>query len=193
MEQAVRILGIDPGSRVTGYGIIECVRQRFQCVSAGCIRLTHLEMAQRLGQLHQELLEIVQNFSPDHCAIEDAFVDKNISSALKLGQARGAAIAAVATQGLPVYEYAPRVVKKNIVGTGAAEKTQIQHMIQVLLALKTPLQKDASDALGVAICHAHMREFWARKPQSGQDLKFRPRKKSKRWNEDDWMAKRETD
>lgn len=151
-----RILGIDPGSRITGFGIIE---QRAKgeplCLSGGCIRLTATDMPSRLGKLFIEIQAIVKEFQPTELAIEQVFVHKNIQSALKLGQARGVAMAAVVTNEVAVYEYAPRQIKQAIVGKGSADKNQIQHMIQILLSLNTKPQADTADALAVALCHLH--------------------------------------
>jgi len=152
-----RILGIDPGSRITGFGIIEQKEMKTQpiCILGGCIRLVAKEIPPRLGQLFAEIQALVQTYQPTELAIEEVFVHKNAHSALKLGQARGVAIAAVMAVNLPVYEYAPRRVKQAIVGRGAADKAQVQHMIQILLALNDKPQADAADALAVALCHLH--------------------------------------
>jgi crossover junction endodeoxyribonuclease RuvC len=154
MNNARRILGIDPGSRVTGVGILEARhRQQPHCLMGGAIRLTDTDLSSRLGCLYEEVFALVQEYRPTEIAIEQAFVHKNARSALLLGQARGAIIAAVRTQKLSVYEYAPRKVKQAVVGHGAADKTQVQQMIQVLLKLNAKPQADAADALAVALCH----------------------------------------
>lgn len=152
-----RILGIDPGSRVTGVGIIEASVGRSSpvCLFGGCIRLGAESMPARLSQLFEEVRAIVNTYRPTELAIERVFVHKSVSSALKLGQARGVAIAAVMIEDVPVFEYAPRQIKQAIVGRGAAEKQQIQHMIQVLLNLNVKPQADTADALAVAVCHFH--------------------------------------
>ena len=151
-----RILGIDPGSRVTGYAVIDSDGDRSSHVESGCIRLsTDAGMPHRLGEIFQSVSEIIQRCRPSEFAIEDVFVSKNASSALKLGQARGAAICAAVTNGLDVSEYAPRAVKQAVVGTGAADKSQVQHMVKMLLQLKDELKADQSDALAVALAHAH--------------------------------------
>lgn len=150
-----RILGIDPGSRTTGIGILEQQDGRSSpiCLFGGCIRLIGKDMPPRLGQLFHEVQDIVKLYKPTELAIEQVFVHKSAASALKLGQARGVAIAAVMSENLPVFEYAPRQIKQAIVGKGGAEKAQIQHMIQILLNLNAKPQADAADALAVALCH----------------------------------------
>lgn len=152
-----RILGIDPGSRITGIGIIEKQAGKAApiCLFGGCIRLNASEMSIRLGQLFREIQDIVKIYHPTELAIEQVFVHKSVSSALKLGQARGVAMAAVMSESVPVFEYAPRQVKQAVVGKGAAQKHQIQHMVQILLNLNMKPQADAADALAVALCHLH--------------------------------------
>lgn len=151
-----RILGIDPGSRITGVGIIEKnEKEAPRCLFGGCIRLTAPEESMRLGSLFAEIQMLVKTYQPTEIAIEQVFVNKNVRSALKLGQARGVAIAAVMQANLMVYEYAPRQIKQAITGSGGADKSQIQHMVQVLLSLEQKPQVDASDALAVALCHLH--------------------------------------
>lgn len=158
MDDGFRILGIDPGSRVTGFGIIEIQPgDKIRCMTEGCIRLQGEEVV-RLGTLWKEIETVVATFRPQVVAIEQIFVHKNALSALKLGQARGAAIAACVREALPVYSYAPRQIKLAVTGIGSAEKSQVQRMIQVLLALQKEPQKDAADALAVALCHWHTRE-----------------------------------
>lgn len=125
------------------------------CLFGGCIRLSAPEMPIRLGQLFREIQDIVKIYHPTELAIEQVFVHKSVSSALKLGQARGVAMAAVMSESVPVFEYAPRQIKQAVVGKGAAEKHQIQHMVQILLNLNMKPQADAADALAVALCHLH--------------------------------------
>jgi crossover junction endodeoxyribonuclease RuvC len=150
-----RILGIDPGSRVTGYGIVDSDGVRSCHVASGCIQLGDAEMASRLGVIFAEVSRLVASYAPRELAIEQVFVAKNAASALKLGQARGAAICAAVSAGLQVSEYAPRAVKQAVVGTGQAEKGQVQHMVRLILGLETEPPADAADALAVAIAHAH--------------------------------------
>lgn len=157
-----RILGIDPGSRTTGYGIIEIpsaatpgARDKLSYLSSGCIKSGTGEMPDRLGIIYEGLREIVAEFQPDEVAIERVFMAKNPSSALKLGQARGVAIAAVVASKLRVSEYAAREVKLAVTGTGGADKAQVQHMVRVLLKLAGTPAEDAADALAIAICHVN--------------------------------------
>lgn len=155
----LRILGIDPGSRVTGFGVIETGSNGAVLVAHGCVRQSsEATFPARLGKIFSEIGAVIAAQAPDEMAIEDVFVSRNPSSALKLGQARGAAICAAASVGLGVWEYTPAKVKQAIVGRGRAEKRQIQHMVAVLLGIRDPLQADAADALGVALCHLHHRQ-----------------------------------
>ena len=154
----MRILGIDPGSRLTGYGIIDESARGYQYIASGCIRITADYFPDRLKQIFDGVLEVVDRYQPECMAIEQVFMHKNADSALKLGQARGAAICAVQTTGLPVFEYAARQVKQAIVGKGNADKLQVQHMVKILLSIQGALQIDASDALGIGICHAHYQQ-----------------------------------
>jgi crossover junction endodeoxyribonuclease RuvC len=158
LSAATRILGVDPGSRITGYGIIDAAPQGPILVACGCIRADGDHFPERLRQIYDGILQVTREHQPHELAIEQVFMHKNADSALKLGQARGAAICGALAAGLPVYEYAARQVKQAIVGKGAADKIQVQHMVKVLLKLSTPLQADASDALGIALCHLHTRE-----------------------------------
>lgn len=151
----LRILGIDPGSRVTGYGVIESNGIKSRHITSGCIRTVSKDFPQRLGEIFAGLQEVLATTQPDQVAVEQVFVARNPSSALKLGHARGAAITAAVVAELPVYEYTPRAVKLALVGTGAAEKEQVQHMIRLLLGVQQKMSLDESDALAVAICHAH--------------------------------------
>ena len=152
------ILGIDPGSRLTGYGVVRQTGQKFEYIASGCIRLTLNDIPDRLKQIFDGVSEIIQQTQPDVFAIEQVFMARNPDSALKLGQARGAAIAAAVTQGLSVSEYTARQIKQAVVGTGSADKTQVQHMVVKLLNLSAAPQADAADALAAALCHAHAGE-----------------------------------
>lgn len=154
----MRILGIDPGSRITGYGIIDGSANGYKYVASGSIQIKSDYFPDRLKQIFDGVLEIVERYQPEEMAIEQVFMHKNADSALKLGQARGAAICAVQTTGLPVFEYAARQVKQAVAGKGSAEKLQVQHMVKILLNIQGELQIDASDALGIGICHAHYRQ-----------------------------------
>ena len=154
----MRILGIDPGSRLTGYGIIDSSGRDFQYITSGCIRIAADYFPDRLQQIFNGLIQVVDLYQPDVMAIEQVFMHKNADSALKLGQARGAAICAVQSKGLPVFEYAARQVKQAIVGKGNADKHQVQHMVKILLSIHGTLQLDASDALALALSHAHYQQ-----------------------------------
>ena len=152
------VLGIDPGSRHTGYGVIECAGSRNRHIAHGRIDTQKGEVAGRLLEILEGLAAVIREFRPDETAIEETFVNRvNAGSALVLGQARGAAICACAQAGLPVAEYAAAQVKVAIAGNGRAEKQQVQHMVKVLLNLREALPLDASDALAVALTHAHVR------------------------------------
>lgn len=149
------ILGIDPGSRLTGYGVLDLgqgpARPRY--IESGCIRTRDGDFHARLGEIYRGVRDIIARHSPSQVAVEQVFVARNPATALKLGQARGAAIAAIVTQDLPVFEYAPRLVKQSIVGTGKADKSQIQHMVANILSLQGVPGEDAADALAIALCH----------------------------------------
>lgn len=150
-----RILGIDPGSRITGFGIIERVEGRLAYVESGCIRAGDGDFAGRLKTIYDGLREIVETYQPNYVAIEQVFMHRNPDSAIKLGQARGAAICAVMSLGLTVSEYTPAEIKQATVGKGNASKEQVQHMVKSLLKLPGTPQADAADALAVALCHSH--------------------------------------
>ena len=151
----VRILGIDPGSVKTGYGIIESNGQQSRYVASGYIKLPADGLPSKLGKIFSEITNVISEIQPEHMAVEQVFLSKNASSALKLGHARGAAITAGVNAGLEIYEYSARSVKQSTVGYGAASKEQIQHMILRLLNIRKVLQEDEADALAVALCHAH--------------------------------------
>ncbi len=150
-----RVLGIDPGSRITGYGVIESDGTRSRHLGSGCIRTASGNFPQRLGEIFTGLREVLLEWQPQEVAIEQVFVSRNASSALKLGQARGAAISAIVTLDLPVFEYTPAAVKQGLVGNGRAEKEQVQHMVRVILSMQGRMGLDESDALAIALCHAH--------------------------------------
>ncbi len=149
------ILGIDPGSRKTGFGIINAMAGKHEYVTSGVIKLPDAELPQRLKVIFQNLTEIIEKYSPQQVAVEQVFMAKNAGSALKLGQARGAAITTCVTNDLEVMEYSARQIKQAVVGTGAANKEQVQHMVKTLLKLPAAPAEDAADALAAAICHAH--------------------------------------
>ncbi len=153
----IRILGIDPGSRVTGYGVIDTDGRRTVYVTSGCIRVQDNNVGEKLKTIFDAITELVQDCNPHELAIEKVFMHRNVDSALKLGQARGAAICAATQHAVTVCEYTPTQIKQSVVGKGNAAKTQVQHMVRVLLHLPGFPQADAADALAAALCHAHTR------------------------------------
>lgn len=150
-----RILGVDPGSRFTGYGIVDLCGQSVHYVDSGCIRLASEEMPIRLMMIHQGLESLIARYRPQEFAIESIFVHKNPNSALKLGQARGVALCCAVLSQLPIVEYAAKSIKQAVVGKGGADKAQVQYMVKLLLNLQGKVQSDAADALAVALTHAH--------------------------------------
>ena len=156
--ETVRILGIDPGSQATGFGIIDWCEGDARYVASGAIRTSGGEFPPRLRQIFDGVLELVREYRPGEVAIERVFMHRNADSALKLGQARGAAICAVFSAVPSLYEYAPREVKLAIVGQGGAQKDQVQMMVRNLLRLRGELGPDAADAIGLALCHAYSRD-----------------------------------
>lgn len=151
------VLGIDPGSEITGWGVVEGGGRRHQLVAFGTVKASPRErFAARLLKISEGVEDVLARFKPDVCAVEEAFFAVNAKTALKLGQVRGVVLVAAERARVEIAEYAPRLVKQTVVGYGAAEKHQVQEMVRVLLALKTaPAPLDASDALAVAICHLH--------------------------------------
>ena len=148
------ILGLDPGSRITGYGLIDNQPGRMSYIHSGHIRVQGDNISERLGYIFQQVSAVIEQYQPQQMGIENVFMSRNADSALKLGQARGAAICAAHQAGLGVAEYAPKEIKKFIVGKGAASKEQVQHMVRHLLLLTHKLQADEADGLAIAICHA---------------------------------------
>ncbi|SEG54341.1 crossover junction endodeoxyribonuclease RuvC [Bosea lathyri] len=158
MASAIRILGLDPGLRKTGWGVITSEGSKLSFVACGCVESDGtLTLAERLRQLHEGLTSVITSFDPDEVAVEETFVNRDPQSTLKLGQARGIALVVPALAGLGVAEYAANLVKKTVVGVGHADKKQIQMMIRVLLPKAEAKSADAADALAVAICHAQHR------------------------------------
>ncbi|MGH8218163.1 MAG: crossover junction endodeoxyribonuclease RuvC, partial [Steroidobacteraceae bacterium] len=160
-RDTVRILGLDPGSRRTGYGLVDCRAGDTAHVAHGCIvpcgrAQPARDAIERLRTIFEAVEQLIASYRPDEIAVERVFVNRNVDSALKLGQARGAALSAVPV-GTPVFEYAPRAIKKAVVGFGGADKRQVIYMMRSLLALTGTLTADAADALAVAVCHAHAR------------------------------------
>lgn len=159
-EKCVTVIGIDPGSNVTGWGIVRETSGVLSLVACGAIRAKGAEFPDRLGYIYHGLCAVLDKWKPEEAAVEQVFTAKNAASALKLGQARGVAIAACAAHSLPIRDYAPTLVKKSLVGTGRAEKTQVSFMVGQLLGQKTETWiADTTDALGVAVCHLTMRRF----------------------------------
>ena len=169
------ILGIDPGSRKTGFGIIRVNGSRHEYVASGVIRLPVIALPDRLKIIFDNISEIIASHGPVEAAVEEVFMAKSAGSALKLGQARGAAIVACMRHELIVAEYTARQIKQAVVGTGAADKEQVQHMVKLLLKLPATPQEDAADALAAALCHAHTRQGLAgmRGQASGRMLRGR--------------------
>lgn len=151
----MRILGIDPGLQVTGFGVVDKNGQRLAYVASGCVKSGRGELAERLKTLLEGLAEVIAAHRPQQVVVEKVFVNVNPQSTLALGQARGAAICAAVLAGLPVAEYTALQVKQSVVGNGKAGKSQVQHMVKRLLALAGDPSPDAADALACAICHAH--------------------------------------
>jgi len=154
----MRILGIDPGSRITGYGVIELQGRRAVYLGSGCVRVETETFPERLRAIFDGVGEVVAEYQPNEIAIEKVFVQRNVDSALKLGQARGAALCAVMNRALPIAEYSPAEIKKALVGRGGAGKQQVQHMVKTLLQLIESPATDAADALACALCHSHTRQ-----------------------------------
>ena len=158
-RQPIRILGIDPGLRRTGWGLVESDGNRLIYVACGSLATSDkADLGTRLVAIHDGLSQVIEQFAPHEAAVEQTFVNTNAAATLKLGQARGIAMLVPARAGLTVAEYAPNLVKKTIVGAGHGEKAQIRMMIGVLLPKADPETEDAADALAIAICHAHHRQ-----------------------------------
>lgn len=159
MHPPIRIIGIDPGLRRTGWGLIESQANSLRFVAAGTVRSDDkAELATRLCQIHDGLAAILHDFKPDEAAVEQTFVNRDATATLKLGQARGVAMLVPARAGLRVAEYAPNAVKKAVIGVGHGDKKQIQMMVKVLMPKAVYDSEDAADALAIAICHAHHRQ-----------------------------------
>ena len=151
----MRVLGIDPGSRSTGLGIVELKDGALVCLGYECIKMGNDPLPARLGKIYQDVEKVLQSFRPDAAAVEQVFVSNNYKSALILGQARGSAVCSVVNSGVPVFEYSALQIKRAVVGTGGAKKEQVQHMVRVLLGLRSSPSVDEADALACAICHIH--------------------------------------
>jgi crossover junction endodeoxyribonuclease RuvC len=160
---SIRILGIDPGLRNTGWGVIEAAGTRLTYIGCGSIHTdAATSLAERLALIHRSIARLVDDQRPAEAAVEETFVNRDPQSTLKLGQARGAALAVLALRELPVAEYAANLIKKTVVGVGHAEKAQVQMMVKMLLPASQAKSPDAADALAVAICHASHRTARAR-------------------------------
>jgi len=153
----LRILGIDPGSVRTGYGLVDIEGSKLCYVDSGVIRLPKKSLPERLGIIYSAVSQLLEEHQPQEMAVEEVFFARDPRGALKLGQARGAAIVAGSVRQLTIAEYAPRLIKQAVVGRGAADKKQVQFMVQKILCLGSSPTEDAADALAVAICHAHLR------------------------------------
>ena len=161
MSDKRRILGIDPGSRLTGFGVVDFCGDSASYVASGTVKSIDGSFPERLRQIFETVGGIVDEYRPDIVSVESVFMHKNASSALKLGQARSAALCATFAQGAEVFEYAPREIKQAIVGTGSATKEQVQHMVVSMLRLDGVPAEDAADALAAALCHGHQRRIRA--------------------------------
>jgi crossover junction endodeoxyribonuclease RuvC len=149
------VIGIDPGSRATGWGVVRLEGREIVLLGCGVIRLgADMDLAERMMTLAERLGAVIEEHRPEQAAAEDVFVSRDPRAALKLGQARGAALAAVASARIPVSSYAPAKVKRAVTGSGRADKAQVQRMVQAMLGMEKPPARDAADALAVAICHA---------------------------------------
>lgn len=176
LDITLRILGIDPGSRITGFGVIDIYQGKPGYVASGCIRTTDVALEQRLAQIYAGLGEVVGLHHPTYVAIERVFMAKNPDSALKLGQARGTALVCMANLGFAVNEYSPRQIKQAVTGQGGADKTQVQHMVTAILRLSATPQADAADALAIALTDGYVRSGLA-----VDTATQRPRRKTGRW------------
>ena len=161
------ILGIDPGSNITGFGIIETNGNKYKHITSGAIHTAKKSANERLQDIFKNIFDLVKAYNPEEVAVEQIFMHANASSALKLGQARGAAIVAATQKDIAIAEYSARQIKQAVVGYGNAEKTQVQHMVKLLLKLENKLQADEADALAVAICHAHARSLKSKLKTAG--------------------------
>lgn len=169
-----RILGIDPGSRTTGFGVIDTDGHHSLWVASGCIRVGRESWPQRLGTIFDRVAELVAQHQPHEMAVEQLIFARDPTAALKIGQARGAVLCAGLKGGAVVHEYSPKSVKLAVVGTGGAEKSQVQHMVRVLLALPEQPAEDEADALAIALCHAHSMGIPARKRAAASWRDWRP-------------------
>jgi crossover junction endodeoxyribonuclease RuvC len=184
LAEPIRILGIDPGSRITGFGLVESDGSATRYLFSGCIRVTGTDFGDKLNEIFSGVRVLVAEYEPHHVAVEKVFLHRNADSALKLGQARAAAICGTLDGGVKLYEYAARAVKQAVVGRGGADKTQVQHMVRAIFSLAELPQSDEADALAVAICHAHTHNFATAHGVSGSGV--RPAKESRRKSRSSW-------
>lgn len=169
-----RILGIDPGSRNTGFAVIDTNGHQSARVASGCVRVGTKPWPERLGLIFEQIAAIVEEHRPHDLALEQLILVRDPTAALKLGQARGAILCAALRSGLSVHEYSPKSVKLAVVGTGGADKAQVQHMVRILLALDETPGEDEADALAIALCHAHSMGIPARKRVAASWRDWRP-------------------
>ena len=157
----MRVIGIDPGTLVCGYGVIDSLGSKLKAIDYGAIRVKRgATFAERLVQIHNRLREVIVEHKPDVASIEKLFVGKNVKSAMATGEGRGIAVLSAALEDLPIHEYSPAEIKKSVVGVGSAHKTQVQEMVRIILGLeKIPRPQDAADALAIAICHCQRGRF----------------------------------
>ena len=174
IRPAHRILGIDPGSRRTGFGVIDSDGRHSRYVAGGCIQVAGYPWPERLGTIFEAVAGVIAEHGPREMAVEQLIFARDPSAALKLGQARGAALCAAIKDGLPIHEYSPKAVKLAVVGQGGAEKFQVQHMVRRLLALAAEPAEDEADALAIALCHAHSMGIPARRRVAASWRDFRP-------------------
>jgi crossover junction endodeoxyribonuclease RuvC len=167
----MRVMGIDPGSRITGLGVVESDRDGLHQLFFEGVRLKDKSLPVRLGQIYQHVEQLIEQFKPDVVAVEQVFISKNAKSALVLGQARGSAVCSAVNAGCEIAEYSALQIKRAVVGTGSATKQQVQHMVRLLLGLRTEPGSDAADALACAICHIHTAQVEQRlqRAASGSD------------------------
>ncbi len=173
-SQPYRILGIDPGSRRTGFGLIDTDGRRSRWVHSGCLRMDHQPWPQRLLLIFEGIAQLIADYLPQEMAVEQLIFARDPAAALKLGQARGAALCAGLKGGLSVHEYSPKAMKLAVVGSGRAEKSQVQRMVRLLLSLSHDPGEDEADALGIALCHAHSLRLPPRKRAAASWRDFRP-------------------
>jgi crossover junction endodeoxyribonuclease RuvC len=169
-----RILGIDPGSRKTGFGVIDTDGVRSRRIDSGCIRVGSHPWPERLGMIFDGVARVVADYEPHELAVEQLIFARDPTAALKLGQARGAVLCAGLKGGVHVHEYSPKSVKLAVVGSGGAEKSQVQHMVRILLSLEDQPSEDEADALALALCHAHSMGIPARRRAAASWRDFKP-------------------